>query len=391
MTDIEQAGAQAGGVEAVVSAIMRCPSLDENGYICEKSAAIKAVRAALTTPAASPATERWPIVTDDEVEALARACDWDNRKYMTPADYAIWCERMRKFARLATPSPAPAAEPYGAVMDELDHAYRLEQETPEGGAVITSAELIRRCGGDPTAPFVVGPFPPEMRQMPDPVSPAMDYLSMRLKEARDQRPDWEKLWAEEAERAEAAQEEIETLKALICRIEPYVDAIVCYASTMGEHEPNRIAHEVRAVCYGPSQDELVGQQIAARMIAKIDAATTKPGVERAWLIELKGTTPSWAIVNPNDYDEHWTTDSTRALRFARKVDAEAYIAHIGWTEAFASEHVWDDGRRSSAPAPETWRGLDDARLKRAIDAFYDPCEGTTIDGIRNAILAWERG
>jgi len=43
----------------------------------------------------------WPIDTDDQVEALARECEWDNRKYMTPKDYAIWCERMRKFARLA--------------------------------------------------------------------------------------------------------------------------------------------------------------------------------------------------------------------------------------------------------------------------------------------------
>lgn len=54
-----------------------------------------------------PAT--WPIDTDDQVEALARECDWDNRKYMTPKDYAIWCERMRKFARLAGPS-APASK-----------------------------------------------------------------------------------------------------------------------------------------------------------------------------------------------------------------------------------------------------------------------------------------
>lgn len=50
----------------------------------------------------------------------------------------------------------------------------------------------------------------------------------------------------------------------------------------------------------------------------------------------------------------------------------------------------------SAPAPavrstEGWRDLDDARLQRAIAAFYEPCEGTTIDGLRNAILAWERG
>lgn len=54
----------------------------------------------------------WPIETDDQVEALARECDWDNRKYMGPAEYAIWCERMRKFARLAALS-VPAAEVVG--------------------------------------------------------------------------------------------------------------------------------------------------------------------------------------------------------------------------------------------------------------------------------------
>ena len=44
----------------------------------------------------------WPIDTDDDVERLARHCGWgDNRRYMTPTDYAIWCERMRKFAALA--------------------------------------------------------------------------------------------------------------------------------------------------------------------------------------------------------------------------------------------------------------------------------------------------
>ena len=29
-------------------------------------------------------------------------------------------------------------------------------------------------------------------------------------------------------------------------VEKYVDAIVCYASTMDEHEPNKIAHDLRA-------------------------------------------------------------------------------------------------------------------------------------------------
>jgi hypothetical protein len=34
----------------------------------------------------------------------------------------------------------------------------------------------------------------------------------------------------------------EALKAL----EPYLDAIVCYASSMDEHEPNRLAFNARA-------------------------------------------------------------------------------------------------------------------------------------------------
>lgn len=69
---------------------------------------------------------------------------------------------------LAKPASEPAGgaakRPHGEIMDELDHAHRLAQETPEG--CITSAELIRRCGGDPTAPFERGLFPPEMRQFP---------------------------------------------------------------------------------------------------------------------------------------------------------------------------------------------------------------------------------
>jgi len=41
-------------------------------------------------------------------------------------------------------------------------------------------------------------------------------------------------------------QERERLRDLLRRVEPHLDAIVCYASTMGEHEPNRIAHDVRA-------------------------------------------------------------------------------------------------------------------------------------------------
>lgn len=66
--------------------------------------------------------------------------------------------------------------------------------------------------------------------------------------------------------------------------------------------------------------------------------------ERGWLIELKGTTPTWCFSLYGD--DTWTADAARALRFARKQDAESVINEIGWTEAFASEHVWSgDGLR----------------------------------------------
>jgi hypothetical protein len=142
------------------------------------------------------------------------------------------------------------------------------------------------------------------------------------------------------------------LEGLVGRIEPHVDAIVCYASSMGEHEPNRIAHEVRAVA-GRTQDRLVGEAIAAQIIARIDAAHPAPHEETGWLVELKGQTPSWSTIFAGDYDDHWTEDSTKAIRFARKVDAEAWIAWHGWTEVFASEHIWSDGRaRATKDQPD---------------------------------------
>jgi hypothetical protein len=37
--------------------------------------------------------------------------------------------------------------------------------------------------------------------------------------------------------------------ALLLRIQPHLDAIVCYASTMDEHEPNRLALDVHAAIF----------------------------------------------------------------------------------------------------------------------------------------------
>lgn len=60
------------------------------------------------------------------------------------------------------------------------------------------------------------------------------------------------------------------------------------------------------------------------------------------------------------------------------------------TNATANGRSVLDSLPPAASKPQTWRDLDDARLQLSINAFYEPCEGTTIDGVRAAILAWEQ-
>jgi hypothetical protein len=61
--------------------------------------------------------------------------------------------------------------------------------------------------------------------------------------------------------------------------------------------------------------------------------------ETAWLIEMAGKNgvPNYFQLA---FDEDWTPDANKALRFARRKDADAYINHIGWTSPYAVEHMW---------------------------------------------------
>jgi hypothetical protein len=77
----------------------------ENEPIYSYAENLRAMRAALTAVASlMQAKVPESIDTDDGVERVAKAAGWDNRRYMTPADYSIWCARMREFVRLAAAS-----------------------------------------------------------------------------------------------------------------------------------------------------------------------------------------------------------------------------------------------------------------------------------------------
>jgi len=65
--------------------------------------------------------------------------------------------------------------------------------------------------------------------------------------------------------------------------------------------------------------------------------------ETGWLIEFSqrvSAQPCW--YGKTDDGLGQTTDPNKALRFARKEDAETVIADIGWTEARATDHMWCD-------------------------------------------------
>jgi len=83
------------------------PWQDENGFMfIERSenpagAWMLAEDVLTASPVPEPQAVAWRDETDDQVELLAKECGINNRRYMTPKDYSIWCEQQRQFARLA--------------------------------------------------------------------------------------------------------------------------------------------------------------------------------------------------------------------------------------------------------------------------------------------------
>jgi hypothetical protein len=87
---------------------------------------------------------------------------------------------------------------------------------------------------------------------------------------------------------------------------------------------------------------------ASSILSALEPTTdAREGWERetGWLLEqpaAHGHGPLWFYLGKDDGEDGtgWTSDSIAALRFARKQDAESYIADIGWTEIVATEHEW---------------------------------------------------
>jgi hypothetical protein len=87
---------------------------------------------------ASGAGDELPISTDVDVERVAKLAGWNNRHYMTPADYSIWCARMRKFVALSRAQHAAPDQKPVATVRVTSKGYGMELSTyvayalPEG-------------------------------------------------------------------------------------------------------------------------------------------------------------------------------------------------------------------------------------------------------------------
>lgn len=91
-------------------------------------------QADLASPSPSPVSAPSPAGGANPAAMTERLIDAAIYNEQASGAYTDGARRELNEARAAI-ERALSARPHGAVMDELDHAYRLEQETPEGGAV----------------------------------------------------------------------------------------------------------------------------------------------------------------------------------------------------------------------------------------------------------------
>jgi hypothetical protein len=82
--------------------------------------------------------------------------------------------------------------------------------------------------------------------------------------------------------------------------------------------------------------------------------------ETAWLVEMsfggKWQPQYWSYLGNSEEEPFggWVSDVNKAVRYARKEDAESLIASSGWTPGcvVATEHVWGGEKQPFASADE---------------------------------------
>lgn len=117
------------------------------------------------------------------------------------------------------------------------------------------------------------------------------------------------------------------------------------------------------------------------------------GRETGWLLEQmdRAGRPTWWAFGGED-GGYFTDDSVKALRFARKEDAQAFIDDIGWNAVAPTEHEWVDpgalptSAKNAQVQPQGREQIIEECAKAAEAALEDfPVEFGFHDGARWAL------
>ena len=177
-------------------------------------------------------TKTTPI-TDAAVvskEFILREMDIYSHKFVL-ADYARDMER-----ELAAIKSQPVPKTWESVQRRID-------EGDISGARAEFNACIQANFGKQPVP-VEPEWAKELRRKFGNESPTIQYIDT-LKAAYEQVKMEKDLYYMKAEALHERAEAIEELVRAAAKVDPYLDAIICYASTMDEHEPNRIANDLR--------------------------------------------------------------------------------------------------------------------------------------------------
>lgn len=230
-------------------------------------------------------------------------------------------------------------------LDELIYALRGARINPLRGSAAEVINVCSRCSGKDPDCYICGKHSEvrndEVRKLLAGFYKTVDVM----KSARNKKEPMS-IWADDMKAVEDVMLFLESLR----------DSRPAQSSSEARYP--RAEHSYNGACYG-----LCGKFVEdQRSKVRNDDAV-------GWLIE-KDDPPVYAILS-DDYDEHWTTDSNQALRFARREDAKAYSDHIGWTSPpiRVVEHMWPVSRPAqTSPTPEKYWEMMYTDLLKRVDA-----------------------
>lgn len=138
-------------------------------------------------------------------------------------------------------------------------------------------------------------------------------------------------------------------------------ALTAYESLTGSGAGEKVQplsqDDLRNLMIGPATTDEIIEHVGRNFRQKVnEIMSEKSGDETGWLIERNDLgAPQWLQFGPQKGYTTFTTDASKALRFARKCDADAFLYHHEHRDPALrlTEHKW----LGTAPSPAVPEGF----------------------------------